>query len=349
MKLVSIIIPVYNSEKYIARCIESIINQSYKNIEIICIDDGSSDNSIYILNKYKNKDRRITIYSQENKGPSVARNIGLDKATGEYILFIDADDYVNKDMIRIMVQSINTKLDTIVFCDNSELWNDKIDERKLFKDKNNGISKMDVIKEISSGNAGLVCAKLFTRKIVENNNIRFDSNISMCEDQLFFLNVAKKCNTFIHIPKSLYFYDRRNENSITIKYHQNALENQLYVLKEIEKILYKCNLNNKDIKLILNNRYINAIHYSIINEVLDTKLSNVKEKIQNVKKIVLNEKLKQVISDIIPNTIIEKIISRNFDRNRYILLFSSFYILYKVIIPLKKSVKKLIIREKNIG
>lgn len=103
MKLVSIIIPVYNSEKYIDRCINSIVNQTYKDIEIILIDDGSSDRSIDIINNYVNKDNRIKVYTQKNAGPSSARNYGLDVSTGDYVMFVDADDYIDKTMVEEMI------------------------------------------------------------------------------------------------------------------------------------------------------------------------------------------------------------------------------------------------------
>ena len=97
--LVSVIIPVYNVEKYLRRCLNSVIDQEYKNIEIILVNDGSTDNSLEIAISYKEKDKRIKVFSQENQGLSAARNMGLDKSHGEYITFIDSDDYVSKDYV----------------------------------------------------------------------------------------------------------------------------------------------------------------------------------------------------------------------------------------------------------
>lgn len=97
--LVSVIIPVYNVEKYLRRCLNSVIDQEYKNIEIILVNDGSTDNSLEMAISYKEKDKRIKVFSQENQGLSAARNTGLDKSQGEYIIFIDSDDYVSKDYV----------------------------------------------------------------------------------------------------------------------------------------------------------------------------------------------------------------------------------------------------------
>ena len=215
--LISIIVPVYNSELYINRCLDSLLKQTYKNIEIIIVDDGSKDNSLQLIKDYANKDSRIKIYTQSNQGPSVARNTGLDNATGKYIMFVDADDFIDKNMVRYMVEGIKDDKNTLVLCDNSEIWINKTDERKLFDTDNNYINKVDVIRTIASGRAGLVCGKLFNKNIIKEHNIKFDKEIKMCEDQIFFLNISRYCDDFMYIPKSLYFYDRRNESSITIK------------------------------------------------------------------------------------------------------------------------------------
>ena len=232
--IVSIIIPVYNCEKYIARCLNSLINQTYSNIEIILVNDGSNDKSEDIIKEFAKNDNRIKLYNQTNQGVSAARNTGLDKATGKYIMFVDADDYIELDMVEILIKPILNE-NTIVFCDNTEIWSKSIDIRKLFSNISQKKSNKEIVlEEIASGRAGLVCGKLFDRSIVAENNIKFDTNVKVCEDQLFFLEVINHCEHFIHIPKALYNYDRRNENSATIKYQENALENQLYVLKNIE-------------------------------------------------------------------------------------------------------------------
>ena len=131
--LVSIIIPVYNCEKYITICLDSLINQTYSNIEIILVNDGSNDRSEDVIREFAKNDNRIKLYNQINQGVSVARNTGLDKATGEYIMFVDADDYIELDMVDELIKPIQNE-HTIVFCDNTEIWSKNIDERKLFCD-----------------------------------------------------------------------------------------------------------------------------------------------------------------------------------------------------------------------
>lgn len=127
-KLVSIIIPVYNAEKYISRCLDSIINQSYKNIQIIVIDDGSTDKGVLILDKYKEDDNRISVYRTENRGVSYARNLGIEKAKGEYFVFVDADDFVQKDMIEKMYYRLLSDGSDICVCN---VWRTNGDKSKI--------------------------------------------------------------------------------------------------------------------------------------------------------------------------------------------------------------------------
>ena len=343
MKLVSIIIPVYNSEKYISRCIESIINQSYKNLEILCIDDGSSDSSLNLIKDYANKDNRIKIYSQSNNGPSVARNYGLNIAIGDYIMFVDSDDYIHHNMVELLINSISRN-NTMVLCNNMEIYNDKSEDRELFENLNKDLNKNLVIEEIAKGKAGLVCGKLFNKSIVDKFNIRFKKDITMCEDQIFFLNIAMNCEEFIHIPKSLYYYDRCNENSITIKYNSNAMDNQLRVLTYIEELLEQSNLEKSKINQIINKRFMESINYCINNEVLDTNLMNIKQKIKNIERIINNKKINYQITNIQPSSFREQIIINSFKRNNFKFMYYALYILDKVINPVRFQIKKLLKR-----
>lgn len=343
-EIVSIIVPVYNSEKYIRRCLDSLINQTYSYLEIIVVNDGSNDKSKDILSEYAKNDNRIKVYNQINQGASVARNTGLDKANGKYVMFVDVDDYIELDMVYEMIKNIQYE-NTIVFCDNKEIWPNNIDERKLFNEQSRKeLNKEIVLSEIASGRAGLVCGKLFDKSIVDENNIKFDKNIKMCEDQLFFLEVINHCNYFIHIPKALYHYDRRNENSVTIKYQENALENQLYVLKNIEKVLLKSNLSMDNINSLIKSKYLDAVQFCIHNEVSNTKVSNINDKIKKIKNIVSNDNLYKVIMDIPTTNIRIKIIKFGFKKNSAMYIHSLFFVLDRGILPIRKTIRNLISR-----
>lgn len=124
-KKISVILPVYNAEKYLKKCLDSIVNQSLKDIEIICVNDGSNDGSLEIMNEYAKKDDRIFLINQENEGPSVARNAALAVATGEFIGFVDADDWIEPSMFETLYNKAREDNSEIVFCDYKEIYNNE--------------------------------------------------------------------------------------------------------------------------------------------------------------------------------------------------------------------------------
>ena len=133
MEKVSIIIPIYNSDKTIDRCLKSIINQTYRNIEVICINDGSFDNSYKILQNYLKTDSRIKVINQTNKGVSSARNNGIKNSTGKYIMFVDADDYLKDNMIELLVKSIKKDSSDLLICNYDVKCKNYIKEHKRIK------------------------------------------------------------------------------------------------------------------------------------------------------------------------------------------------------------------------
>ena len=183
-KKVSIIVPVYNAEKTIERCIKSILKQTYNNIEIIIVNDGSTDNSLHICYELSKLDKRIIVIDTVNKGVSVARNIGIEKAKGDYIAFVDADDYVKENMYEKMVNYAEVNKVNLVFC-NYEEFNDKCTSKKIeqfnLKDaKNNTMHNTDIIKRLISISEdsifGSCWRTLFSRKLIIDNNIKFTEN-----------------------------------------------------------------------------------------------------------------------------------------------------------------------------
>ena len=285
--LVSIIVPMYNSEKYIVRCIDSLLEQSYENIEIIVVDDGSSDNGVDIIKKYS--DNRINIYQKKNEGVSATRNFGIEKSNGDFLLFVDSDDYVSKDIVEIMVDKIKN-INSMVFCNNDEIWSNRVEKRILFTGDNVQLDKTNVLRVIASGKAGLVCSKLVSNRVIKENNIMFDKNLKVGEDQLFFLKVAQYTKEFKYVNKSLYFYDRTNENSATIKYQNRLYNNFSYLQEEIIKIFNNNKLNsNEDIEL-LNNKQITIVWTCINNEVNGIRKLGIKNTINNIVNILNSSK-----------------------------------------------------------
>lgn len=204
---ISIIIPVYNAEKYLKRCLDSIKEQTFANWETILIDDGSTDNSGKICDEYSETDNRFTVIHQHNKGASTARNTGIDQAKGDWITFIDADDYVERNYLESLCVNIENEKTLII--QGLKQVNSKGEEIKKIDFGNstlygNQIQKAFDEKEIFE--YGYTVAKLYNRNIIEKHNIRFNEQIFYSEDMLFMLEYILNCDTIKFIGGANYNY-----------------------------------------------------------------------------------------------------------------------------------------------
>ncbi len=204
-ELVTLLVPVYNTEKYIKKCLESIVNQTYKNLEIILIDDGSNDNSGKICDEYAKKDSRIEVFHKENQGSSAEKNFGLSIAKGRYISFIDSDDYLEPTLIEKLVKSIEINQSDIAIC--NFFPNSTTDLEETF-------TASQALTYIMNKRyfRGYNWNKLYKTEIAKD--IQFCTDIYMSEDLLFncnYLLKAKKCS---YIDEKLYHYNENN-NSIS--------------------------------------------------------------------------------------------------------------------------------------
>ena len=225
---ISIIIPIYNVEQYLARCLDSVINQTYKNLEIICVNDCSPDNSINILEEYSQKDNRIKIIQREkNGGLSAARNTGLNNTTGEYIYFIDSDDWIDLDYIEKMVKVANESKSNIVVNTNI-----KCDYNNTRKSEELYFGNLKISEEGQKINSNIainnitwsVCTHLYKRSFLEDNKLRFPEGYTY--EDMFFSPKAFSCTSSIFaFMGSRYHYFIR-DNSIcrnkTSEYIQKA-------------------------------------------------------------------------------------------------------------------------------
>ena len=180
MPIISIIVPVYNAEKYLHRCVESILAQSFTDFELLLINDGSKDNSGEICEEYAEMDSRIRVFHKKNGGASAARNYGLDKATGKYICFIDADDWVDKDYIESLLP---TEGEDLVVCSFMYETMQSFFLSNVVRDKINIETVLHLLLDHMA--VCSPCCKIMRRDIIEENNIRFDVNVSAGEDMLF--------------------------------------------------------------------------------------------------------------------------------------------------------------------
>ena len=209
----SIIVPIYNVEKYLPKCLDSLIGQTYSNIEIICINDGSTDNSLEVLENYEKKDNRIKIINQKNQGVSVARNVGIKSATGNYILFVDADDWINLKTCEIIYNNVSYEQFDLVYFDYYRV--------------NLHCIRPIKVKDIINCCMWQICYK---KDFILNNSLLFQENMTIAEDHIFKVAAIFQTNNIKKIDKCLYYYDVSREGSAT-KNNSILIENNIKAYK----------------------------------------------------------------------------------------------------------------------
>ncbi|RGX96942.1 glycosyltransferase family 2 protein [Blautia sp. OF03-15BH] len=238
--LVSIIIPAYNVARYLDDCLKSVLNQTYTNLEIIVIDDGSTDKSLEICHSYAAKDKRLKVIHQENAGVSAARNVGLSIMTGKYVLFIDSDDRIEQNMVEILVKEIeeNEKNDA-VFCGYKE-FEDETDRiiKEVVPSKSKRVDRDNGVAEIFGEYATMLWNKMFRCSIIDKSDL-FDVTLKIGEDELWMVDVLKKANNIMLIGTPLYYYRSRAEGASKGQVFSEAkmtdYESQKKVLKSINE------------------------------------------------------------------------------------------------------------------
>lgn len=222
--LISVVMPVYNCEKYLKESLDSILNQTYGNIEVICVDDGSEDHSLDILNYYSKKDSRVRVYTQDNKGPSAARNRALDNANGEYVSFVDSDDFLQLNAYEILVECALQKQswDLIIFGSNIIGAENKDFEDKLttsFKQYENCTPGRVVFGEKAA--RPFLWLHFVKRKLFEKpTKIRFEEDVSLGEDQILQFEYIPRATNVMVIDQKLYNY-RMNHNASLMQLYNN--------------------------------------------------------------------------------------------------------------------------------
>lgn len=264
MDKISIIVPVFNVEKYLSKCIESLVKQTYKNIEILLINDGSQDNSLNICKEWEKKDGRIKVFSQRNQGLSEARNTGIKNAKGNYICFVDSDDLVLSDFIEILYYLIKKYGCEIAQVNFIEKTDDEIEkkiniEKQIFNEKI--LSSRDMIKGLTTNDHKknvIVWNKIYKKELFENLSFK---NGKIYEDEFFTWKVFMKCKKIAVSDKILYVYRIRKNSimnlqrkKISIKNldYLEALEERMETFKNIRDMeLYNLTLINYCYRLIL--------------------------------------------------------------------------------------------------
>ena len=269
--LVSVIMPVYNAEKYLKVALSSLLTQTYKNIEIICVNDGSTDHSLDILERMSSADKRIKVISQKNGGPAKARNAGLDAAKGKYISFVDSDDFVDRTMYSVLVEKAEKeKADILVFggspwpdWDGAPQWiKDRLSPRAItYQGENAG--KEAIFKERSS--TPFLWIHFLRRDILEKlDKIRLREDIDLGEDQIFQFTYFPRAKKVVFIEQRLYFYRWNNEGSIMWKYNRMQTEKFRKHLQIVEAVFQNWQkIGYKDIYGNLASWMVSFLYYDL--------------------------------------------------------------------------------------
>ena len=267
MPFFSIIVPVYNAKKYLKKCINSIINNGFDDYELILIDDGSVDNSWELMNKYKKQKDNIKIFRKENTGVSDTRNFGILKAEGEYIYFVDADDWIENGALKQIFDLLCFKKYDLLLFDYKRVYN----ENQIYYvanifDKNiefNGEKIQELgYKCLISGKLNNIGNKVYKKEIIERYNIRFNTSLKRGEDWIFNLDFISKCKNAKYVNKQYYNY-RLNLSSATNKFDVDNLEKIKMLHKQLYTYIDIFSLNkieaNYNLNALVVRRYLDLI------------------------------------------------------------------------------------------
>lgn len=252
--MISVIIPVYNSEKYLCNCIESILDQTYRNIQIIAIDDGSTDKSGVMLDQYAKNDCRMEVYHIQNSGVSTARNIGLKYAVGEYITFVDSDDVLDLNMYDVMIKMIIETDSDIVHCGYKKINLDGSFKMVLGTNKKLCFKRDEGVFHLIKGDlfTGALWNKVYRKEIIKD--LKFNETIKINEDVLFNFYAFKNARETVFIDLPLYHYYER-ENAST-----KRIDNQKKITDctSVAKTIY-LESTGKHYKVIARSKYIKQL------------------------------------------------------------------------------------------
>lgn len=309
---ISIIVPIYNSENNIKKCLDSILEQSYDNLQIICVDDGSEDNSRNIIQDYAEKDTRVCVVRQKNGGVSNARNTALRYVSGDYILFVDSDDWIEQETCKIAVEcAIHFKADVVMWSYVREIGNES--RRKVIYDKDCIFEKKEILSKLHRRmvgvigdelsrpeNADALCTvwgKLYKKELITNNNIVFYDirKTGTYEDGLFNLEILYYANKVVFLNQYLYHYRRNRNDSLTSSYNPNMREQWKHLFNIIEKYIERMNLGSEYMEA-LNNRIALSLIALGINEY--ESVASLGIKLANIKNIIIQEKYGNAIKQL---------------------------------------------------
>lgn len=306
--LISIIVPVYNVKKYLDRCVKSLLDQTQENIQIILVDDGSTDKSSEICDNYAQQFSNIEVIHKKNAGLGQARNTGLQFAKGDYIGFVDSDDYVSKHMYKTLLNLAITSKADCVYCTSIRFWDDN-DSLEISKPQNEIVEYLDeeILNSYLLDRIGCrpnekydclygasVCTGIFKTSIIREQKITFVSERELIsEDIIFDIEFIPHCRKIIHTNIPMYFY-RFNPKSLTTNYKKDRFEKNIILWEEM-----KSRLNLIYCKEVIENRlnryFLTFTRIALIEEVAHMKKNKWNITRKNIYRIVNNKKLEKIL------------------------------------------------------
>ncbi|MEG1886909.1 MAG: glycosyltransferase family 2 protein [Oscillospiraceae bacterium] len=302
--LISIIVPVYNVEKYLKKCLDSLVGQTMKEIEIICVNDGGPDNSLEILNEYAKNDERIIVIDKKNEGVSAARNSALKIAEGEYIMFVDSDDWIDEAMCEEMLKAIKQDDADAVMCSYIKEFSDHSVENHVFSNEYIVWNEADVKKNFHRRLFGMISEELnrpqdgdiivsvwmqlFKVDICREIEFVDLKKIGTFEDGLFQIQAYNNCRKFVYIDKPFYHYRKTNDDSITTVYKPQLFDRWQNLYNIMEDIIDE-NGYGKEYKNALNNRIALGMIGLGLNEI-SAKGKSIFKKSKSLKQMLKTER-----------------------------------------------------------
>lgn len=301
--MISIVVPVYNAERSIHKCIDSIVNQTFEDLEIILVNDGSKDNSGLICDEYAKKDNRIKVVHKENGGVSSARNSGLDIMTGQYFCFIDSDDYIEKDMIEKLYKAISESGAEIAICGYKRFCNNEI--KCHYENKGDIVGKIGIADFVAKNCLNWLVstpwAKLYTTTYL--SNVRFDESMSLGEDTKFNLNFFEYIEKITIVDECLYCYVD-TEGSLTNTYKEGYFDAICKLYKVVAEFIQNHSVNGKKIYININYK-IFFYSYKFINANIER--TGFIQQIKFINQICRSSLLQKAVQNLPPLSLYEKL------------------------------------------
>lgn len=296
--MVSVIVPVYNAEKYLSQCIESLLSQTYKEFELILVDDYSSDNSVAVCLDWIKKDNRIKLHRMpQNSGPAKVRNVGMDLAEGDFYCFIDADDHVTPNYLECLLKKVESYEADIVWCDFCEVsYNDgiqRLSHRNKTLQSNTILSQQELLQCFYCNQIGLgsMWTKMYRASFIEQNKLRLDEGRVRAEDWEFNLRTFIRNPKVVCIPDELYFYERRNATSVIATYREQDFRYMCINNKRLRDLAIEYNITYNE------ETFMGGFLYNYICQLTSCAHANIDDKDKKLTQLLHDTYVYEIMSE----------------------------------------------------